>query len=78
MTRIIVDGSLGSKLGNLAEPVELCDPYGRVLGRFTPTFDPSLYERLEPQISEEELIRREQGGGGRTLAEIVADLEKRA
>jgi hypothetical protein len=78
MTRVIIDAMVGDKLHDLTETVELCDTSGRVLGRFTPAFNASMYESLEPQISEVELLRREQRGGGRTLAEIMADLEKRA
>jgi hypothetical protein len=37
-----------------------------------------LLDDLEPKISEEELQRREQEGGGRRLKEIMTDLEKRA
>ena len=33
---------------------------------------------MEPQVSEEELDRRQREGGGRTLDEIMADLEKRS
>jgi hypothetical protein len=33
---------------------------------------------MEPKISEEELSRREQQGGGRPLSAILADLEKMA
>jgi hypothetical protein len=78
MTRIIIDAALRSKLDNLLQAVELCDESGRVLGRYVPLLEPSMYEGLEPQISDEELQRRKQQGGGRTLAEILADLEKRA
>jgi hypothetical protein len=78
MTKIVVDAVLRSKLQNLTQALELCDESGRVLGRFSPTLDLSQYEDLDPQISEEELRRREREGGGRTLAEIMADLEKRA
>jgi hypothetical protein len=44
-----------------------------VLGHFVPRD-----RRKEPQISEEEIQRRLKQGGGRSLAEIMADLEKRA
>jgi hypothetical protein len=77
MTRIIVDEALRNKLHNLAHPLELCDESGRVLGRFLPTLDPSLYEGLEPQISKEELQRRKQAKGkAYTTAEVLAYLEK--
>jgi len=77
MSRIVIDAAMLSKLANIKETVELCDESGRAIGRFTPTFR-SPPSALEPQISEEELRRREREGGGRKLAEIMADLEKRA
>ncbi len=42
----------------------------------TPLQERFVRRRTEPQISEEELARREAVGGGRTLAEITADLRK--
>jgi hypothetical protein len=50
---------------------------GRVLGQFVPSFDPSGYEGLEPQISQEELQRRKQSKGkSYTTAEVLAHLDK--
>lgn len=72
MTRIIVDEATRARLGNLAEAMQLCDESGRVLGYFTPASN-----LREPQISQEEARRRLQQGGGRPLADILADLEKR-
>ena len=76
MTRILLDAALRSKLRDLAEPLELCDDSGRVVGKVIPTPDFSQYEPLEPQISEEELDRREQAGERRySTAEVLARLE---
>ena len=77
MSRIVVDANLPLVLPRLIFPTELCDASGRVLGVFTPATDPSEWEGLEPEISEEELDRRSHEGGGRTLDEIMADWEKR-
>ncbi len=77
MTQITVDEDVARALHGIPGPAQLCDRNGRVLGLFTPTFDPTLYEGLEPQISEEELQRREAQLGGRSLRAILADLEKR-
>jgi hypothetical protein len=75
MTRIVVDETLLSRLRNLAEPLELCDASGRVLGRFVPEFDPAEYD-LEPKITEEELDRRRNSGEKcYTTAEVLAYLE---
>jgi hypothetical protein len=76
MTRITLDSDLRSKLLNLSHPLELCDESGRVLARLLPTFDPSRYEGLEPQISRDELERRKQHKGRTyTTAEVLAHLE---
>jgi hypothetical protein len=75
MTRIILDETLLSKLHNLAEPLELCDQSGRVLGRVTPVIDLSEYEPWEPPISEEELQRREQSDEWYTTEQVLAHLE---
>ena len=76
MTRVIIDEALRSKLYNLTQPLELCDESGRVLARLTPLADLSQYEPLEPQVSEEELDRREQETESYTTAEVLAYLRK--
>ena len=58
MTRITLDASSSSQLHGVVRPVELCDPSGKVLGRFVPLIDLSEWEPLSPDISEEELDRR--------------------
>ena len=78
MTRVIVDPLTCAKLINVQNPLELCDDSGHLLGRFIPALDPSRQGVLEPGISDEELDRREREEGGRSLAEILADLERRA
>jgi hypothetical protein len=78
MTRVTVDPLTQARLRGLAQPAELCDESGRVLGYFTPLSSRAPNGAMEPTISEEELRRREQEGGGRTLAEILADLGKKA
>jgi len=73
MTRIIVDQWLRDKLIKLSEPVELCDESGRVLGRLFPSADLSQYGPLEPQVSEEELDRRDNAQDKRyTTTEVLA------
>lgn len=73
MTKIIVDATTLARLRSIRETVQLCDESGLPLGNFTPV----LASNREPQISEEELTRRLQQGGGRPLADILADLERR-
>lgn len=74
MTKIIVDAALRSKLRSLREAAQLVDESGHVLGEFLPV---STANNREPQIGEKEIKRRLRAGGGRSLAEILADLEKR-
>jgi hypothetical protein len=75
MSRLVVeDAALKEKMWAVKEEIELVDKAGRRLGWFRPQVPPIDY--TEPEISEEELQRREQEGPGRTLAEIMADLEK--
>ncbi len=75
MVRIVVDPATQARMEGLQMVADLCDASGRVLGRFVPVQQELI---LEPQISREELRRREAEGGGRSLAEILADLEKLA
>jgi len=76
--QIVVDQSWTTQLQNVIEVCYIVNPTGKRLGMFCPEVDPGLYEGLEPSWSEEELTRREQAGGGRSLRAILADLEKRA
>ena len=75
MIKLIVDGTLPEKLRTLAEPAELCDQTGRVLGRFFPQQDLSEYELWEPTFSEEELRRSEQSDKWYTTEQVLAHLK---
>jgi hypothetical protein len=76
MTRIILDAGVSSKLQGLSQPAELCDPSGRTLGRFVPLIDMSEWEAVSPEVTEEELDRREQERESYTTEEVLAILEK--
>ncbi len=78
MAKIIVDSTTSALLRWVKEPVELFDEEGCQLGTFTPVDKKSLYRDVEIPCTEEELRRFAKEKGGRTLAEILADLEKRA
>lgn len=78
MVKLTVDQDTRTKLYDLRERLQLCDESGRVLGYFQPVVDPSDYEGVDSQVSQEELNLRSREGGGRPLAEILADLEKRS
>jgi hypothetical protein len=78
MVRVILDASVLAKLNNPDGPVEVCDESGGMVGYFQPVYS-SATTREKPvsPISDEELRRRQQQRGGRSLEEILADLEKR-
>jgi hypothetical protein len=77
MTRVLVDDTMLQKLHNLRQPLELCDATGKVLAEVMPKFDPSEWEPVEPQLSEEELRRRESSSKRTyTTAEVLAHLER--
>lgn len=77
MDRIIVDDAFTSQLPNAIVPCIVVDSTGHRLGYFTPECDPAWYQGFEPSVSDEEMDRRERAGGGRGLAEILADLGKK-
>jgi hypothetical protein len=74
MIKVIVDFVLRSKLGDLKQPLELCDESGRILARLIPAPEPSLFEPVEPQLSAEELQRRRAEPDVST-ADVLAYLE---
>jgi hypothetical protein len=76
MSRIVVDPATLNQLRQADHTVEVVDSSGQLVGHFVPVTKPSA--DMEPKISEEELSRREQQGGGRPLSAILADLEKMA
>jgi hypothetical protein len=57
MTQITLDANTASKLDALTEPVQVCDPAGRVVGRFIPKaaeeFDPrELYPCVDKTMAD--------------------------
>jgi hypothetical protein len=74
MNRIKVGAELKSRMLNFAEPFEVCDEDGFVIGRFIPGVDPSQIEPNEPPISEEELQRRERSNRWYSTEEVLAHL----
>ena len=75
MTRIIVDDALLGKLQNLTQPLELCDPTGRLLARVIPALDMEDYEPCEPEIADEELARRERSDEWYTTEQVLDHLK---
>lgn len=77
MSRIVIPKDvLNATLHGLRHEVEFVDESGKVLGYF----QPGKWERVfdPPLPSEEELDRISNEPGGRSLAEIMRDLEKLA
>jgi hypothetical protein len=76
MTRVIVDADLRAKLHGLAGQVELCDEGGQTLGHFLPAdlYKDLVYSSIRIPFTEEEMARRRQAKGGRSLAEIWKSL----
>ncbi|HUG91565.1 MAG TPA: hypothetical protein VML55_12055 [Planctomycetaceae bacterium] len=70
--------ALRTSLCGLKESLELLDGCGRVIGHFLPVQDRSMYAGVNSPTDREELLRRAREGGGRTWAEIRADLEQTA
>lgn len=78
MTRIVLNESLLALLPKSTGLVEICDEQGQIRGVFQ-SLQPDERISLEPVISDEELERRaQQPLHGRTLSEIMADLESRS
>jgi hypothetical protein len=76
MTRLVLDSELREKLRNLTEPLELCDESGRLLAHLTPAIRLAHSETIEPRISSEELLRRQQNKSQTsTTAKVLAYLE---
>ena len=76
MSQFIVDANSFHQLTSLTHPVDLCDPTGRVLGRFVPKVDLAEWEISGAETSEEELRRREQSNEKRySTAEVLTRLE---
>jgi hypothetical protein len=77
MTKLVVDEPLRSKLHDLRDHAELCDASGQTLGHFLPSdvYQSLLYAALEdPGLTPEEIRRRLQQPGGRSLSEIWKQL----
>jgi hypothetical protein len=81
MKRITLDSVLREKLDNLVEDAELCDEQGHVVARVqrsTPWNDPENWERLTPDLSEDEWQRIcETGDYGATTQELIDHLKGR-
>ena len=67
-----------SHLRSLREPCSLFDAAGNQLGYFLPQVDSEHYEGLFPPFTREELKSANDESGARKLADILADLDRKA
>ena len=79
MVRYTLDSETSRRLGASAQPVELCDEAGRVIGFFLPEGAPCGVPPagLEVPLGTEEIERRRQSRSGRTLDQILRGLGPR-
>jgi hypothetical protein len=75
MKKVILDNSFWSKIGNLKDPLVLCDEAGKPLGKITPLSDWDRVRLTEPELSEAEWAKIEKEPDIST-AELLAQLEK--
>ncbi len=79
MSRVIVDESLRRKLDGLTGGTEFCTPDGESLGYFVTVSDylDLLYSRAQERFTPEQIESLRHQEGGRSLKEIMRDLEAR-
>lgn len=79
MNKVTLDGAGRLQLDDLDGEVEICDQTGRTVGYYLPVGlrDELLYAWAKSQVSEEELELARQQPGGRSLKEILVDLNNR-
>jgi hypothetical protein len=77
MTQITLDDSTVAKLRGLNDLVELRDEAGHILGHFHPLLVPRDADgKIISPISDEEMEQLRNERTGRSLNEILADLQK--
>lgn len=74
MSTIILEPQLAKRFSEVSGQTEVRDENGNLFGLFFPA-PPKPYE---PTFTKEELNRAEAEPGGRSLAEILADLKARS
>ena len=78
MNEVTVDAALRARLNNLDDLLTFRDESGRILGYFHPLVEPAASEEgpIRSPISDEEIERRRGQRTGRSLAEVLADLNR--
>jgi hypothetical protein len=74
MSQITLDPALRAKLNGWAEPLEICDASGKLVGQFLPA---AVYEKLVYRLAEAqcpygsaELAQMRQQSGGQPLTDL--------
>ncbi len=76
MTQVILDATMRSKLHDLRQPLDLCDESGKIVAHVIPVLDPDDWEPVPPpELSEEELKKRENSSRWYTSDEVRRHLE---
>ena len=78
MSGLTLDAASSERLRTVREPIELFDHQGHPLGTFTPVDKKPVARGIGVPYTDEEIRRLKDQQGGRTLAEILADLEGRS
>lgn len=77
MSIVITDPNLLAQLRQAADLVELKDPEGNVLGRFSAEGLGKLPPGVKSPFTREEMAERRKIRSGRPLTDIIRDLESR-
>jgi hypothetical protein len=77
MTKLTVDSELRAKLGGFQDLVEFCDESGQIVGFFHPVVLTGK-PRTESPISDEEIEAARAQRSGRSLKDILPDLDRPA
>jgi hypothetical protein len=76
MSQVFLDADLANRLHQVGQAVELCDPDGKVIGKFVPLVDLSCWEPVTPDVNEAELDRREAENDWVDSAEVLEQLRR--
>jgi len=76
MDSVNLDPAVMAQLEKFTLGVTVCDNSGQAKGVYIPFEDPKVYQDFKFSVSTDELRRRAKESTGRSLDEIMNDLEK--
>jgi hypothetical protein len=76
MSHITLDAATAQQLKQAKELIEVRDPSGHVIGHFTPEIDPSAWELVGHELTEEEEERIYKEDKWYTFEEVMAHLKR--